>query len=62
MGLVYHKKQDEQGDQDNRAINWYDYYRDKVLNLQRTEVETQIDLPKGNRLIISEELPSNPAE
>ena len=57
MGVVYHKKKDGENAHDDRTINWYDYYRDKVLNRPRTEVETHIDLPKGKQIIINEELP-----
>lgn len=51
MGLVYHKKQDEK-ETSQDTLDWYDYYRDKVLAKPATEVETEIVLPDEDNATI----------
>lgn len=43
MGLVYHKKQEEKENSQD-TLDWYDYYRDKVLATPSTEIVTEIEL------------------
>ncbi|MBQ0090505.1 MAG: hypothetical protein KBT27_14350 [Prevotellaceae bacterium] len=40
MGYIYKKKKTNEGD-GNSTFNWYDYYRDKVLNKPTLEIETE---------------------
>lgn len=56
MGLVYYKKKDGEEADATTTVSWYDYYRDRVLQKPATEVETQIELPGGEVLTISEDI------